>query len=49
MTIIYYADDSIAAEPDSNARRNDLAQWLPGVKPGELAASHLNPQVFSRR
>ncbi|MEH6993535.1 phytanoyl-CoA dioxygenase family protein [Neobacillus drentensis] len=49
MTIIYYADDSIAAEPDSNARKNDLAQWLPGVKPGEVAASHLNPQVYSRK
>ncbi|MEH7305231.1 hypothetical protein [Neobacillus drentensis] len=49
MTIIYYADGSIAAEPDSNARKNDLAQCLPGVKPGEVAASHLNPLVYSSK
>ncbi|MBD2871647.1 phytanoyl-CoA dioxygenase family protein [Paenibacillus arenilitoris] len=46
MTIIYYADGLKAAEPDSNARKADLAGWLPGVKPGELAASHLNPLVY---
>jgi ectoine hydroxylase-related dioxygenase (phytanoyl-CoA dioxygenase family) len=49
MTIIYYADGSIVAEPDSNARKNDLAQCFPGVKPGEVAASHLNPLVYSRK
>jgi len=49
MTIIYFADGSVAAEPDSNARKQDLHNWLPGVKPGELAASHLNPLVYSKK
>lgn len=49
MTIIYYADGSIVAEPDSNARKNDLAHCFPGLKPGEVAASHLNPLVYSRK
>ncbi|MFC5528748.1 phytanoyl-CoA dioxygenase family protein [Cohnella yongneupensis] len=48
MTIIYIADDSIIAEPDSNARKNDLASWFPGLKPGDVAASPINPLVYSR-
>lgn len=48
MTVIYYADGSTIAEPDSNARKADLAQWFPGLKPGDLAASHLNPLVYRR-
>jgi hypothetical protein len=28
-------------------QRADLAQWLPGTNPGELAASKLNPVVYS--
>ena len=49
MTIIYYADGSIVAEPDSNARKSDLAQCFPGLKPGDVAATHLNPLVYSRK
>lgn len=48
MTIIYVADGVTIAEPDSNARRNDLQTWFPGLKPGDLAASRLNPLVYSR-
>jgi ectoine hydroxylase-related dioxygenase (phytanoyl-CoA dioxygenase family) len=48
MTIIYIADDSIIAEPDSNARKNDLKEWFPGLKPGDLAASPINPLVYTR-
>ncbi|GLX70821.1 phytanoyl-CoA dioxygenase family protein [Paenibacillus glycanilyticus] len=46
MTIIYVADGTIISEPDSNARKNDLAQWLPGLRPGDIAASPLNPLVY---
>jgi ectoine hydroxylase-related dioxygenase (phytanoyl-CoA dioxygenase family) len=49
MTIIYFADGTRAVKPDSNARKNDLKQWLPGINPGELAASHLNPLVYSSK
>ncbi|CAG7618990.1 hypothetical protein PAESOLCIP111_02170 [Paenibacillus solanacearum] len=48
MTIIYYADGTRALEPDSQARRNDLIRWLPGIQPGELAASPLNPIAYRR-
>jgi ectoine hydroxylase-related dioxygenase (phytanoyl-CoA dioxygenase family) len=46
MTVIYFADGTTIAEPDSQARRNDLAKWLPGQKPGDIAASPLNPLVY---
>jgi ectoine hydroxylase-related dioxygenase (phytanoyl-CoA dioxygenase family) len=43
MTVIYFADGTRVAEPDSPGRRFDLKTWLPGVAPGELAASPINP------
>lgn len=49
MTIIYYADGTKVAEPDSNARQNDLKAWLPGCKAGDPAVSELNPLVYSKR
>lgn len=48
MTIIYIADGLRIAAPDSSARRSDLAYWFPGLKPGDLAASPLNPLVYNR-
>lgn len=48
MTIIYFADRTRVLEPDSKARGNDLASWLPGLKPGDAAASPLNPLVYTR-
>lgn len=46
MTVIYFADGARTLEPDSRERRNDLRDWLPGVRPGEPAASALNPVVY---
>jgi ectoine hydroxylase-related dioxygenase (phytanoyl-CoA dioxygenase family) len=48
MTIIYYADGVRVAEPDSNARKNDMRSFFPGLKPGDLAATELNPVVYRR-
>lgn len=48
MTVIYVADGSVVAEPDSNARRNDLAAFFPGLKPGDWAASPLNPLCYHK-
>ncbi|MGG1514544.1 phytanoyl-CoA dioxygenase family protein [Paenibacillus oryzisoli] len=48
MTVIYFADGTKVAEPDSRARENDLNSWLPGLKPGDLAASPRNPLLYSR-
>lgn len=49
MTIIYIADGLTITEPDSNARRGDLLYCFPGLKPGEPAASVLNPLLYSRK
>lgn len=48
MTIIYMADDTVVLEPQSGAHQGDLGTWLPGCKPGELAASPINPVVYRR-
>jgi ectoine hydroxylase-related dioxygenase (phytanoyl-CoA dioxygenase family) len=45
MTIIYFADGTRVGSADNANRQNDLAGWLPGLKPGDLAASELNPRV----
>ena len=48
MTIIYFEDGATAIEPDNDNRKADLEHWLPGIKPGELAASEINPILFTR-
>ncbi len=48
MTIIYFADGARIIEPDNKNRVADLERWHPGQKPGELAASALNPVVYRR-
>jgi hypothetical protein len=49
MTVIYVADDSRVVEPTSEPRRVDLERWLPGLVPGDLVASHLNPRLGPAR
>jgi ectoine hydroxylase-related dioxygenase (phytanoyl-CoA dioxygenase family) len=46
MTIIYIEDGVKITEPDSPSRAQDLATWFPGLKPGQLAASEINPLVY---
>lgn len=48
MTIIYIDADMIVDEPRNDNQRHDLAGWFPGLQPGDLAASPLNPVVWSR-
>ncbi len=43
MTIIYFADGQTIQEPKNDFQANDVASWFPGLKPGDLAASELNP------
>ena len=47
MTIIYYADGARIVEPDNDYRRVDLEAFHPGQRPGEPAASALNPLLYS--
>lgn len=49
MTIIYYADGTRVGHVDNENRRGDLGGWLPGLKTGDLAASELNPLLYSRK
>jgi ectoine hydroxylase-related dioxygenase (phytanoyl-CoA dioxygenase family) len=47
MTVIYYEDGARIGRVDSTDRANDLAAWFPGLKEGDLAATELNPLVYS--
>lgn len=46
MTVIFIDADAVVTAPDSPQRQNDLDTWFPGLKPGDLAASPLNPVVY---
>jgi ectoine hydroxylase-related dioxygenase (phytanoyl-CoA dioxygenase family) len=45
MTVIYFASDLTVQTPTNEQQRRDLARWLPGLAPGDPAASDLNPIV----
>jgi ectoine hydroxylase-related dioxygenase (phytanoyl-CoA dioxygenase family) len=49
MTVIYVAEDVLVSEIDSKERQNDLGMWLPGLAPGDLVASPLNPVLYSSK
>ncbi len=49
MTVIYVADGAHVTVPDNPNRERDMGRWMPGLKPGDLAASELNPLAYSRR
>lgn len=46
MTIIWFADGARVGPLDNANRRRDRDRWLPGLEPGDLAASELNPLVY---
>jgi ectoine hydroxylase-related dioxygenase (phytanoyl-CoA dioxygenase family) len=46
MTVIYFADGLRVSEPNSDAQAFDLKIWLPGLNPGDLAASEKNPLLY---
>jgi hypothetical protein len=49
MDIIYFAKGTRVFEPKKQSQQNDLNTWAPGVKPGELAASALNPLQYCQQ
>lgn len=49
MTIIYMDAEMRLEEPTNENRKIDLATWTPGMRPGDLAASELNPVVYPVR
>jgi ectoine hydroxylase-related dioxygenase (phytanoyl-CoA dioxygenase family) len=46
ITIIYYADGTKILQPESKYRQVDMEAFHPGQKPGEVAASELNPLLY---
>jgi hypothetical protein len=46
MTVIWFEDGARVLKPDNFNRTRDLERWLPGLKPGELAAGRLNPVAY---
>lgn len=46
MTMIYLENGARIIPPDHQNREDDLARWFPGLKPGDEAASRLNPVVY---
>jgi ectoine hydroxylase-related dioxygenase (phytanoyl-CoA dioxygenase family) len=46
MTIIYYEDGARVTEPTDDYQRFDLAMWLPGSAPGELADGEHNLRLW---
>jgi ectoine hydroxylase-related dioxygenase (phytanoyl-CoA dioxygenase family) len=46
LAIIYYADGTRIVNPDSEYRKVDMEAFHPGQKPGDIAASPLNPLLF---
>jgi ectoine hydroxylase-related dioxygenase (phytanoyl-CoA dioxygenase family) len=48
MTVIYYEDGAKIIEPDNEHRPKDMERWFPGQKPGEAAASPLNPLLYHK-
>ena len=48
MTIIYFADGLTVANPKNKQQEDDMRGCFPGLKPGDLAATELNPLVYHR-
>ena len=48
MTIIWYADGTRVGPLDNASRERDRDRWLPGLNPGDVAASDLNPLAYRR-
>ncbi|KAL3148398.1 hypothetical protein ABBQ38_013855 [Trebouxia sp. C0009 RCD-2024] len=48
FTIIFMDKDMIMAEPINHNQHLDHIRWLPGVVPGNVCDSHLNPVVWAQ-
>lgn len=47
MTVIYMDEHIRAIAPQNENQANDLATWCPGVQPGAIINSELNPVLFT--
>jgi len=46
MTVIYMADGAKVIEPQNSSQMKDLESWMPGMKPGDVIDSELNPKLL---
>jgi ectoine hydroxylase-related dioxygenase (phytanoyl-CoA dioxygenase family) len=46
LSIIYYADGTLVSVPKCQQRIAEMKEFLPGLHPGEVAASELNPLLY---
>ena len=46
MTVIYFADGLRVIEPQTPGQQVDLHFWLPGLRPGDVAATPINPLLY---
>lgn len=49
FTIIYISEDARMTQLTSRAKEHDARSWCPGIEPGEIMASEINPLVYSSR
>lgn len=49
MTIIFMDEDMRLAKPKNKHQIADTARWCPGIQPGEVMASDLNPVVYTSK
>jgi ectoine hydroxylase-related dioxygenase (phytanoyl-CoA dioxygenase family) len=47
ITIIYVEDGATVAIPKNKPQESDLQTWMPGLKPGDVIQSPLNPLLWS--
>ncbi len=46
LSIIYYADKTLVMVPTYEQRKVEMREYLPGLDPGEVAATDLNPLLY---
>lgn len=46
LTVIYFADGTRVVQPANDNQRVDLEVFVPGARPGDAAASELNPVLY---
>jgi hypothetical protein len=46
IAVIYYADGARLLRPDNVMRSHDMERFFPGQKPGDVAASQINPLLY---
>ena len=49
LTVIYVEEDAVLAQPKTDAEQWDADNWMPGVEPGNVIDSPLNPILYSTK